>query len=559
MPELLRRVLLNRRIRSADEIDYRVKRLCEPAGFRGLDLAVELLVESLRKQERVCILGDFDADGATSTVVAVRCLKAFGFTNVDFLVPNRFEFGYGLTPEIVAVIALRRPALLITVDNGIASVDGVAAAQAEGMKVLITDHHLPAERVPAAEAIVNPNQRGCDFPSKNLAGVGVIFYVMNALRARLRADNWFLAQGIAEPRMADFLDLVALGTVADVVPLDQNNRILVEQGLLRMRAGRCVPGIRALFEVGGRSLQRVTSADLGFVAGPRLNAAGRLDDMSVGIRCLLTDNYMEAKQIAGQLDELNRERRVIERSMQVEAETFLTEFWETEQTWPLGICLYKDDWHQGVIGILASRIKDRLHRPTIIFAANGDGTLKGSGRSIAGVHLRDVLDRVATANPGLLTKFGGHAMAAGLSLDDDKLDVFENAFIKVITDVLHGKPPEAEIWSDGALEPEAYTLDNARLLEQLGPWGQAFPEPCFDGEFRILNQRIVGEKHLKLQLTPAEYSGVALDAIAFNVDTSIWPNERTQYAKIVYKLNVNEFRGEQRLQLLVDYIEPMSI
>lgn len=558
MPELLRRVLLNRNIRSPNEIDYRVKRLFAPVGFLGLERAVELLLESLKNQERVCILGDFDADGATSTVVAVRCLRAFGFNHVDFLVPNRFEFGYGLTPEIVAVIAQRQPALLITVDNGIASLDGVAAAKVAGMRVIITDHHLPADRLPEADAIVNPNQLGCEFPSKNLAGVGVIFYVMNALRARLRADNWFLSQGIVEPRMTDFLDLVALGTVADVVPLDQNNRILVEQGLQRIRAGRCVPGIRALFEVGGRSLHRVTSSDLGFVAGPRLNAAGRLDDMSVGIRCLLTDNFIEAKQIAGQLDDLNRERRVIERSMQVEAEKFLNEFLETEQVWPLGICLYKDDWHQGVIGIVASRIKDRLHRPTIIFADNGDGTLKGSGRSIVGVHLRDVLDRVATANPGLLTKFGGHAMAAGLSLDEDKLDAFEKAFVEVISDVLKGKPPEAELWSDGGLEPEAYTLDNARLLEELGPWGQAFPEPCFDGEFRILNQRIVGEKHLKLQLTPAEYSGIALDAIAFNVDTDVWPNDHIQSVNVVYKLNVNEFRGEQRLQLLVDYIEPVS-
>lgn len=557
LPQLLRQVLLNRQVKSAKEIDYRLQGLLPPKNFRGIDSAVGLLVEAIEQQQRVCILGDFDADGATSTALTVLCLRAFGLHSVEFVVPNRFEYGYGLTPEIVEVVAQLKPQLLITVDNGIASLEGVQAAQAKGMKVLVTDHHLPGAQLPAADAIVNPNQPGCEFLSKNLAGVGVAFYVMNALRSRLRELDWFSRNQLPEPKMADCLDLVALGTVADVVPLDYNNRVLVEQGLLRMRAGRCRPGIKALFEIGGRSLTRLSASDLGFIAGPRLNAAGRLDDMSVGIRCLLTDSPHEARQIAAQLDDLNRERRAIERSMQHEAEAFLRDFSEQGQAWPLGICLYKEDWHQGVIGILASRIKDKLHRPTIIFASAGEGCLKGSGRSIPGIHLRDVLDRVATGYPGLLSKFGGHAMAAGLSIDENRFSEFEAAFEQVVSDALNGQAPEAELWSDGELSVDDFTLDNAHLLAQVGPWGQVFPEPSFDGEFRVLSQRIVGEKHLKLQLSPTEYSGVALDAIAFNVDLDTWPDNAIQYAKLVYKLNVNEFRGEQKLQLMVDYMEPL--
>ena len=558
LPPLVQRILINRDIVSAGQIDYQLKALQSPENFGGLEDAVTLLKEALFAQQRVCILGDFDADGATSTALAVRCLRAFGFSKIDYLVPNRFEFGYGLTPEIVVEIAKLSPDLLITVDNGIASLDGVAAAQAHGIKVLITDHHLPGAVLPTAEAIVNPNQPGCAFASKNLAGVGVIFYVMNAMRAALRSEEWFSRNNLPEPRMADFLDLVALGTVADVVPLDHNNRVLVEQGLMRIRAGHCCHGIHALFDVGGRALLRLTSTDLGFVAGPRLNAAGRLDDMSLGIRCLLADSYNEARQIASELDDLNKERRVIERSMQVEAERYLQALPLENAQHPFSICLYKDDWHQGVIGILASRIKDKLHRPTIIFASSGDGTLKGSGRSITGVHLRDVLDRVATSSPGLLTKFGGHAMAAGLSLDEHRLEDFERAFETVVSEALSGQAPQAELLTDGSLEDSDFTLENAFMLERLGPWGQGFPEPAFDGQFRIVSQRIVGEKHLKLQLTPSEHSGLVVDGIAFNVDLDIWPNTAIQTAEVVYKLNVNEFRGEQKLQLMVDYLEPVA-
>jgi exonuclease RecJ (EC 3.1.-.-) len=556
--ELARRVLANRDVVSPEQVDYQLRQLEAPATMLGLQAACDLLVEALREQKRICILGDFDADGATSTTLAVRCLRAFGCRHVDFVVPNRFEYGYGLTPEIVTVIAAQRPQLLLTVDNGIASVDGVRAAQALGMQVIVTDHHLPGRELPSAEAIVNPNQVGCEFGSKNLAGVGVIFYVMSALRARLKALGWFDKGDIAEPKMADWLDLVALGTVADVVPLDQNNRVLVAQGLKRMRAARCVPGIQALFEVAGRPLNKVTASDLGFIAGPRLNAAGRLDDMGLGIRCLLTDSIDEARGLARELDSLNRERRAIEGSMQVEAVKLLDDFASNDADWPLGVCLYKTDWHQGVIGILASRIKDRLHRPTIVFAEDGEGQLKGSGRSISGVHLRDVLDRVATQNPGLLTKFGGHAMAAGLSLALQDLDRFKTAFELAVGEALGFVEPEASLATDGELEQEDFDLSVAKTLQALGPWGQAFPEPSFDGEFRLLQQRIVGEKHLKLLVSPADYSGVAIDAIAFNVDLDTWPNNDIQFARIVYKLAINEYRGEEKLQLLVDYLEELE-
>lgn len=557
MPPLIQRVLLHRGITQPEELDYQLANLLKPGAMRGVTEAVALLTSALMAQQRVCIVGDFDADGATSTALAVRCLRAFGFRLVDFMVPNRFEYGYGLTPEIVSLVAQRSPDLIVTVDNGIASLEGVAEARRRGIAVLITDHHLPGNRLPDAEVIVNPNQPHCDFASKNLAGVGVIFYVMNSLRAHLRELGWFDRNGLRDPNMAQFLDLVALGTVADVVPLDQNNRTLVAQGIQRIRQGRCCPGIRALFEVGRRPLAGLSAADLGFVAGPRLNAAGRLDDMSLGIRCLLTDVDGEARQIAAELDELNRERRAIEQSMQREALGYLDELLAAQQQWPLAICLYQEDWHQGVIGILASRIKDRLHRPTIVFAEADSENLKGSGRSIPGIHLRDLLDAVATRYPGLLTKFGGHAMAAGLSLAKRDLARFNTALEAETDRVLGGESPLAVIESDGELDGSVFTLTMAKALAQLGPWGQAFPEPCFDGRFRIVNQRIVGDKHLKLVVTPGDYTGLALDAIAFNVNTEVWPDPSIQWVTLVYSLSVNEFRGEESLQLMVSYLQPL--
>ncbi|WP_086932758.1 single-stranded-DNA-specific exonuclease RecJ [Agarilytica rhodophyticola] len=538
--------------------NYSLKNLQGPKLLKGLDEAIALLVNALENNQRILIVGDFDADGATSTALAVRCLQAFGAVYVDFLVPNRFIYGYGLTPEIVAVAEEMKPDLIVTVDNGISSIAGVNAAKAKGIKVLVTDHHLPGQETPSADAIVNPNQHGCEFSSKNLAGVGVIFYVMSALRSALRDKNWFADKNIPEPNMAVFLDIVALGTVADVVPLDYNNRILVATGLQRMRANKAIPGITALFNIAGREMHRLSSSDLGFAVGPRLNAAGRLDDMSLGIRCLLTDNKYEALNLAKELDDLNRDRKSIEASMQKEAVNLLQSFSDDELGRQAnGVCLYKSDWHQGVIGILASRIKDRLHRPTIIFADADNGELKGSGRSIPGIHLRDVLDEVAALNPGLLEKFGGHAMAAGMSLKAEKLEQFKQAFNLVVGHHLDEEIGEPVVMSDGLLPAQLLTLDLALAIKNAGPWGQVFPEPVFDGVFYIVQQRIVGEKHLKLVLSLEPYSSNVLDAIAFNIDLNDWPNNAAKSVRIAYQLDVNEFRGNVKVQLLVSYIEAL--
>lgn len=553
--ELIQQLYRSRGYHSSKPAQYALNEMLAPSGMLGIDSAVEILVAAIEAQKRVLILGDFDADGATSTALAVRCLRAMGFPHVDYLVPNRFEYGYGLTPEIVEVAAQSKPDLIITVDNGIASVEGVAAANALGIRVLVTDHHLPGAIKPEAAAIVNPNQNGCEFGSKNLAGVGVIFYVLCALRSALRQAGWFDRQGIPAPNMASYLDLVALGTVADVVPLDFNNRILVSQGIARMRQRVCIAGIRALFQVGGRDIARVQSTDLGFVVGPRLNAAGRLDDMALGIKLLLTDNESEALQLAGELDGLNRERRQIEASMQHEAFKFLDSLSLDGETTPMGVSLYQADWHQGVIGILASRVKDKLHRPTIAFADASDTEIKGSGRSVEGVHLRDILDQVATQNPGLLTKFGGHAMAAGLTLPKQALPDFTRAFDQCVSDHLNGEPLTAKVVTDGELPSALLDMTTAEAIQAAGPWGQHFPEPLFDGEFLLIQQKIVGAKHLKMVVSPSEYSGLAIDAIAFNVDVTQWPNNGVQKVKLAYVLDVNEFRGVRSLQLRVTYIE----
>ncbi|MDZ7924405.1 MAG: single-stranded-DNA-specific exonuclease RecJ [Marinagarivorans sp.] len=533
---VLARIYAARGVMDDSQLNYSLAQLFRPAALKGIEPAIALLVEAHQKQSRLLIVGDFDADGATSTVVAVRCLRAMGFNAVDFLVPNRFEYGYGLTPEIVEVAKHFRPDILITVDNGISSLQGVAAAKAAGMKVLVTDHHLPGQAAPDADAIVNPNQHGCEFPTKNCAGVGVIFYVMLALRSELQQLGAFTG---APPNLADFLDLVALGTVADVVPLDHNNRIFVQQGLMRIRAGLACEGIKAIAQVAGRSLDKLRSTDLGFIIGPRLNAAGRLDDMSLGIRCLLEDNPAEALALAAELDTLNKERRAIESSMQADAAGILAAFTAHDGIEaPAGVCLYQDDWHQGVIGILASRVKDKLHRPTIVFADDNETTLKGSGRSVAGIHLRDVLDEIATANPGMLTKFGGHAMAAGLSLDKVHLPAFEKSFAEIV-----GKQAGADgltpvLHTDGQLSLQDFSVPLARELEAAGPWGQAFPEPTFSGQFFIINQRIVGQKHLKLVLAPIDDANQTIDAIFFNIDIAEWPNAQARQLMAVYKLQV---------------------
>jgi single-stranded-DNA-specific exonuclease len=554
---VLHNVYLSRGIRTDEQLANELPRLSTPDSFKGLRDAAALIADSIERDEHILILGDFDADGATSCALSVLALRAMGAAHVDFLVPNRFEYGYGLTPEIVAVAAQRKPDLIITVDNGISSIDGVEAANAAGIRVLITDHHLPGSVLPAAAAIVNPNQPECEFPSKCLAGVGVIFYVLSALRSELRMRGWFEKQNRAVPNLGDFLDLVALGTVADVVPLDHNNRILVAQGLRRIRAGRARPGIKALLEVAKKNPATIVASDMGFAIGPRLNAAGRLDDMTLGIQCLLTDDPYRAREIAQELDELNHDRKSIEATMQREAlATLETLHLGDADALPWGVCMYRADWHQGVIGILAARIKDRYHRPAIAFADADDGnTIKGSARSIPGLHIRDALDAVAAKHPGLLSKFGGHAMAAGLSFPRENFEAFAAAFDVEVRAQLCADDLTAVVLSDGELASADMTLDVAQALRDGGPWGQHFPEPLFDGEFLIVQQRLLGDKHLKLVVAHPSAPTQVLDAIAFNVDNRRWPDPNVTKVRLAYRLDINEWRGQQSVQLLVEYLE----
>ncbi|WP_349970369.1 single-stranded-DNA-specific exonuclease RecJ [Pseudomonas caspiana] len=553
LPPLLTRLYAARGVLSEADLDKSLARLIPYQQLKGIDDAVDLLVTALNERQRILIVGDFDADGATASTVGVLGLRLLGAAHVDYLVPNRFEYGYGLTPEIVAVALQREPQLLMTVDNGISSVEGVAAAKAAGLQVLVTDHHLPGHELPAADAIVNPNQPGCTFPSKALAGVGVIFYVLMALRARLRDSGWFEANQRVQPNLGELLDLVALGSVADVVPLDTNNRILVHQGLLRIRAGRARPGLKAILEVARRDHTRITSTDLGFILGPRLNAAGRLDDMSLGIECLLCEDETQAREMAVQLDELNQDRKSIEQGMQREALAQLKDL--PLESMPFGLCLFEPDWHQGVIGILASRMKERYHRPTIAFASAGEGMLKGSARSVPGFHIRDALDAVAAKHPQLISKFGGHAMAAGLSLPEDNFSAFAQAFDEEVRRQLGEDDLTGRLLSDGALAVEEFHLELARALRNAGPWGQHFPEPLFHGVFQLVEQRVVGERHLKMVLK-SECGSVKLDAIAFGVDRDVWPNPNIRWVELAYKLDLNEFRGNETVQLMVAHIAP---
>ena len=555
LPPLLRRLYALRGVQAEQELERGVKGMLPWQQLDGIDDAVSLLQQALADGRRIMVVGDFDADGATSTALTVLALRSMGGASVDYLVPNRFEDGYGLSPEVVEQAAARGAELIVTVDNGISSHAGVDVAHAKGMQVLVTDHHLPGETLPAAEAIVNPNLRGCAFPSKSLAGVGVAFYLMLALRARLRDSGWFEQRALAMPNLAELLDLVALGTVADVVPLDANNRILVYQGLNRIRAGKCRPGIRALLEVANRDARQLAANDLGFALGPRLNAAGRLDDMSIGVALLLSDDIAQARMLANDLDALNQTRREIEQGMQVEALQLCDQLERTSTELPYGLAMYHPEWHQGVVGILASRIKERFHRPVIAFAPAGDGILKGSGRSVPGLHMRDALERLDMLNPGLMMKFGGHAMAAGLSLEEAKFDEFRQRFGELVGEWLDPAMLEGVIWSDGELAMQELSLTTAELLREGGPWGQAFPEPTFDGKFRILQQRLVGEKHLKLMVEPLG-GGPLLDGIAFNVDTTLWPDSSVREVELAYKLDVNEFRGNRNVQLLIQHLWP---
>lgn len=558
LPPLVRRIYSQRAIARSEELDLTLARLLDPLSLKGMGAAVDLLEEALEGGQRLLIVADFDADGATSCALGMTALRAFGAAHVDYIVPNRFDYGYGLTPEIVELAKRKNPDLLITVDNGISSIEGVAAARAAGIKTLVTDHHLAGSQLPSADAIVNPNQPGCGFASKSIAGVGVIFYVMLALRARLRTQGWFSRRGIAEPNLAELLDLVALGTVADVVSLDHNNRILVSEGIRRIRAGRARPGILSLLTLAKRNFASLAASDLGFAVGPRLNAAGRLDDMSTGIECLLTESEAEAHGLALQLDGMNRDRRDIESGMREQAFALVEALSLESDELPAALSLFDETWHQGVVGIVASRIKERCHRPVVAFAlaevGKGDGELKGSARSIPGFHIRDALDAVATRNPGLITKFGGHAMAAGLSLERDKLADFSAAFAEEADRVLTAEQLQASIVSDGELASHELTLTNAYLLAEAGPWGQSFPEPCFHGWFRIQQTRRLGDNHLKMVLSPLDDDGLIVDAIAFGVSAEDWPAADATEIALAYRLSVNEFRGNRSLQLMVEHL-----
>ncbi len=547
---LLKRVYAARGVTSADELKLSLDKLVPVSQLVGIGQAVELLLAHRVRGSRVLVVGDFDADGATSTALVVRQLRRLGYSDVQYMVPNRFQFGYGLTPGIVQLAIERNPQLIITVDNGVSSIAGVVAACAAGIETLVTDHHLPGEELPVATAMVNPNLRSNSFPSKALAGVGVAFYTMAALTRELVARGECDAEATS---MADLLDLVAAGTVADLVPLDFNNRILVHQGLRRIRSGRCVAGLRALLEVAGKRIENIVASDLGFQIGPRLNAAGRLDDMSIGIECLLADDLHRARALAAQLAQLNHERRDLEQRMQQEALAIVDQYAD-DASLPLGVCLFDESWHQGIVGLVASRIKDRVHRPVIAMARGDESMLKGSARSVPGVHIRDVLDAVAARHPGLIDKFGGHAMAAGLTIAADRYADFAKAFDEEVSRWMTIDDAQGVVHSDGEVAPSEFTLDTARELRAGGPWGQNFPEPLFDGRFTVLETRTLGERHLKLKVRSAD--GPICDAIAFcyfDADDAA-PISKAQEIEMAYRLDVNEYAGTERLQLVVEYL-----
>lgn len=549
---VLARVYAHRGVQP-QQLELNLAELAPPSLLKGLGAAVSLLIEAIKRQQKVLIVGDYDADGATSTALAMLALPKFGLNRIEYIVPNRFEYGYGLTPEIVELALPSAPDLIITVDNGITSVAGVAAARQHGIKVLITDHHLPGEQMPEADAIVNPNQPGDAFPSKNLAGVGVLFYTLMALRSELRQAGWFEQAKLAEPNLAEFLDLVALGTVADVVPLDHNNRILVAQGMKRINHGRCRPGILALLQLGKRTAGDVVAADLGFVVGPRINAAGRLDDMSLGIECLLAENHDHAMNAAEELDALNHERRDIESSMKAEAMAHMSALQANGENLPLGVCLYDSTWHQGVIGILAARVRERYHRPVVVFADQDETTIKGSARSVAGFHIRDALEEVSAQHPEVLQKFGGHAMAAGLTLAKNDYRMFAQAFDTVVRRHADQNGLDNELVTDGTLSSSQMTLELAHRLREAGPWGSGFAEPLFEGRFELLDHRLVGSTHLKMTCREPGSSS-AVDAIAFNACPS-GPVAMGRWVSLVYRLDVNRFRGTETMQLVVESFE----
>ncbi len=548
---LLHRIFSARGIRHAAELEHSLEELPPPSLFKDMDIAVGRLLRALDRNEAILVLGDYDADGATASVLTMLGLRSLGASRVDYLVPNRFDYGYGLSPEIARVAVSMSPSLVITVDNGISSIEGVQLLRNDGIDVIVTDHHLPGEHLPPATAIINPNQDGCSFPSGKIAGVGVVFYLLMALRARMRERGDFSAEGVSVPNLARFLDLVALGTVADVVPLDHVNRTLVAQGIARIQKGYCRPGILALLEVAGRNPPDTTSSDLGFVVAPRLNAAGRLDDIGLGIECLLTDDGSLAAGHAAKLHQINTERRQIEQRMQQEALSIVAGM-SLERDAQHGICLFAGDWHQGITGLVASRIKDRYFEPVIAFAPSSEGRLSGSARSVPGLNIRDLLADLAAANPGLVERFGGHAMAAGLTIREKDLEAFRSEFHIAVNRHFEVTPPSSEILTDGPLEEEFFTREIAVMLRNAAPWGQQFPAPVFDNEFRVVSHRVVGEQHLKLRLRTRDR---LIDAIAFRV---LEPGEVPSVPdriRAVFQLDVNHYRGESKLQLIIDHME----
>lgn len=550
---LLNRLYQARGVQSTTQLDLSTKHLHRPELLANIDQAVELLWQSYQRQERIIIVGDFDADGATSTALAMLALQRFGFTQLDYLIPDRFSQGYGLSQSVAEMVLQKGADLVLTVDNGISSFEGIALLKSHGIKVLVTDHHLPGESLPNADAMINPNLPNCPFPSKSLAGVGVIFYVMSALRGKLRSENAFVG---SEPNIAELLDLVALGTVADVVSLDHNNRILVHQGLNRIRSGACRAGIQALAEVAKRELANLQASDLGFAIAPRLNAAGRLENMSLGVELLLCEDIEHARKLAQELDSLNQTRKEFEQEMKAEALQLCANLEKPEEmAQAQGIVLYQPDWHQGVLGIVASRIKDQFHRPVIAFAKESEEgeLLKGSARSISGLHMRDVLERIDNLYPNLLVRFGGHAMAAGLTLHVHDLAKFKVAFDQVIAQFIEPEQLQGVIYTDGELQADEFNLETANLLKQAGPWGQHFAEPVFEGEFRILQQKLLAGKHLKLIVE--SQSGMLLDAIWFNIDLRQYPDLSIKQAKCIYRLGINSFRGSENLQLFIEYLQ----
>jgi single-stranded-DNA-specific exonuclease len=551
---VLSRIYAARNISSDTDLDYSLQGLPDYQSLSGIDAATDLLQEALENRRRILIVADFDADGATSCALAIRGLKQMGAVDIHYMVPSRFDFGYGLSPELVEVAAGLEPDLLITVDNGISSLEGVQLAREKAIRILITDHHLPGPQLPAADAIVNPNLPGDEFPGKHLAGVGVMFYVLAALRARLHTTGWFRQQHISAPNLAALLDLVALGTIADVVPLDRCNRIMIAQGLARIRAGHCLPGIKSLLKTARRNYAGISAGDLGFAVAPRLNAAGRLADMSLGIECLLCDDADQALAMAAKLDALNSERREIQQEMQDTADAEMSGLQVDDL--PLGLCLFNTAWHQGVVGILASRIKDKWYRPVIAFARDSDGLIKGSGRSIKSVHIRDLLESIAVNEPGLIKKFGGHAMAAGLTIREHDFPLFRMAFENELSKQLTPDDLEDCVITDGELEEHEMELSLAEAIRNGGPWGQGFPEPLFDGLFELAGRRIVGDHHLKLTVKlPGQKR--TYDAIAFYTADDDWP-ENVARVLLAYRLDINEYRGRKMLQLVVEHLEPVS-